>query len=342
MGDILHALPTVTALRAVLPAGFIGWAVEPQWEPLLCAGSAAQPPVRGPEMPVVDILHRVPAKRWARSPVAPSTWREIAKVRRDLRARHYDVCLDLQGAVRSAWIGRMAASPRLIGEAQPREPMARWLFDEKVETKGAHVIEQAYEVTGSVLGAELPKHAAALPVDPIAERWCQSWLAERQIGRFAVVNPGAGWGAKRWPVERYAAVAVQLGRLGVATVVNVGPGESELADTVCAGAAGYAFSMSGGIGPLIECMRRASLFIGGDTGPLHLAAALQRPVVGIYGPTDPARNGPYATRARVLRHPASKRDHARRSEPETGLLTITVEDVLAAAQELLKEPFNLA
>jgi len=94
--------------------------------------------------------------------------------------------------------------------------------------------------------------------------------------------------------------------------------------------------MSGSIGQLIACTRRASLFIGGDTGPLHLAAALNIPVVGIYGHTNPARNGPYGTRAIVLRHPASKRDHTRRSEPEMGLLTITVNDVMEAAQLLLR------
>ena len=95
--------------------------------------------------------------------------------------------------------------------------------------------------------------------------------------------------------------------------------------------------MSGSIGELIACTRRASLFLGGDTGPLHLAAALNVPVVGIYGPTNPERNGPYGTRARVLRHPASRRDHTRRSEPEAGLLTITVEDVVEAAQQILQE-----
>jgi heptosyltransferase-1 len=94
--------------------------------------------------------------------------------------------------------------------------------------------------------------------------------------------------------------------------------------------------MTGTLGQLIACTRRASLFIGGDTGPLHLAAALNIPVVGVYGPTNPARNGPYGTRAVVLRHPASKRDHTRRSEPETGLLTFRVEDVLEAAQTMLQ------
>lgn len=335
MGDVLHALPAVTALRAALADSWIGWAIKPQWEPLLRAASAGNATGRGAEMPVVDFLHPIAAKRWARNPVSPKTFRQVSAVRRQLRAQHYDVCVDLQGAVRSAWIGRMAGAGRMIGEAHPREAAARWLFRERVETAGLHVIEQAREVLAAALQLDLPSVPAALPIDPEAEKWCDQWLAARRVDRFALMNPGAGWGAKRWPAERYAAVAIELARAGYATVVNAGPGELPLAEIVCAPPAARAFAMTGSIGQLTACTRRASLFLGGDTGPLHLAAALQVPIVGIYGPTDPARNGPYQTDARVLRHPASQRDHTRRSEPEAGLLTITVEDVVHAARQLL-------
>jgi heptosyltransferase-1 len=336
MGDVLHALPAVTALRALLPNSWIGWAIEPQWEPLLRAESSEKATVRGPQMPVVDVLHPVPAKDWARRPLAPSTFREIRAVGRDLRARQYDICIDLQGAIRSAWIGRMAMPPRIIGEAHPREPLARWFFSERVETAGTHVIEQAREVVWAALKEDLPCCAATLPIDADAERWCNAWLSEHEVEQFVLINPGAGWGAKRWPADRYAALAQEFQRMGYSTVVNVGPGESQLAETICNGNA-RAFAMSGSIGKLIACTRRASLLVGGDTGPLHLASALQIPVIGIYGPTDPARNGPYGTAARVLRHPESKRDHSRRNEPEAGLLTITVDDVAATARELIRE-----
>ena len=341
MGDVLHALPAVTALRAALdqthPSSRIGWAIEPQWAPLLHADSAAQNCARGPQMPLVDELHLVPAKRWARRPLSLTTLREIRSLRRTLLARHYDICIDLQGAVRSAWIGRMAKTPRVIGEDDPREPLARWLFRERVETTGVHVVEQALEVVSAVFHERLASTAPALPVDPVAERWCDDWLREHGVQRFVMMNPGAGWGAKRWPTERYGAVAAELAHMGFSTVVNIGPGESELADLVCRNNPDHAFAMSGSIGQLIACTRRASLFVGGDTGPLHLAAALKIPVVGIYGPTDPARNGPFGTRSRILRHPDSKRDHSRKSEPEAGLLTITADDVLGAAQQLLEQ-----
>ncbi|MGH9616066.1 MAG: glycosyltransferase family 9 protein [Acidobacteriaceae bacterium] len=344
MGDVLHALPAVTALRSALdrtqPASRIGWAIEPQWTPLLCAGSAEGSDVRGPQMPVVNRLHRVPAKAWARRPFSPSTLHQIKTLRLELRAQRYDVCIDLQGAIRSAWVGRMAHAPRMIGEAHPREPLARWLFRERIETAGVHVVEQALEVINVALKQCLPYRQPQLPIDPVAEVWCDRWLTERQIERFVLMNPGAGWGAKRWPANRYAAVAAELAQMGYATIVNIGPGESQLAQAFSAGDNPRAFPMSGGIGELIACTRRASLFIGGDTGPVHLAAALGIPVVGIYGPTNPARNGPYGTRAVVLRHPGSTRDHTRRSEPEPGLLTIAVQDVLNAAQQLLLHEAN--
>ena len=341
MGDVLHALPAVTALRAALdrtqPASWIGWAIEPQWAPLLCADSRLRHPARGPEMPVVDELHPVTAKRWVRHPFSSSTITGVRELRHALRAKQYDICIDLQGAIRSALIGRMASAARMVGEAHPREPLARWFFRERIETSGVHVIEQANEVVAAALGKSLSFCTPALPTDPAAETWCDQWLAKRGIERFVLVNPGAGWGAKRWPAERYAAVAEELAQMGYATIVNVGPGESALAEVVCASDDARSFMMTGSIGQLIACTRRASLFIGGDTGPLHLAASLKVPVVGIYGPTDPARNGPYGTRSRVLRHPASRRDHSRKNEPEAGLLTITARDVLEAAQQLFVE-----
>ena len=189
MGDVLHALPAVTALRAALPAAWIGWAIEPQWSPLLCAVSAAQPCLRGPQMPVVDVLHTVPAKQWARNPVSVSTLLQIKAVRNQLRAQHYDLCIDLQGAIRSAWIGRMAAAPRMIGEANPRESLARWFFAERVETTGVHVVEQAREVIAAALKQNLGKCRAALPIDPDAKHWCDRWLAERGIERFVLMIP---------------------------------------------------------------------------------------------------------------------------------------------------------
>ena len=335
MGDILHALPAAAALRLAHPDWFLGWAVEPRWQPLLRADPQVE--VRSDAMPLVDRVHLVNAKLWGRRPLHPDTLSDMWRLRGELREEHYDVCVDLQGAIRSAVIGRWAGAARMIGEDQPREGLARWWFDERVATTGRHVIEQAIEVLSQVTGEKLPIVAPVLPSDPSAEAWVESLLRGSLKFPFVLINPGAGWGAKRWPTERYGIVAKRLAALGYGVVVNAGPEEVDLAVELVAASGGVAVPVNPTLGQLIALTRKSSLTIAGDTGPLHLACALGKPVVGIFGPTDPARNGPFGAEFRVLRHPESKRDHSRRSHPEAGLLTITPDVVIDAAVELLED-----
>jgi heptosyltransferase I len=324
MGDILHALPGVAALRRARPAWHIGWAVEPRWQALICANT----------------LHLVNAKAWARAPFAATTRHEILALRRELLAQQYDLCIDLQGAVRSALVGRLAKPGRMIGEAHPREWAARYLFEEKIPTHGVHVIEQATEVCAAAIGEPLSPVLPCLPLNQEAELWAAGVLRTANQRPIVLLSPGAGWGAKRWPADRYGAVARKLAQQGCMVLVNAGPEERSIAEEVVRTSGGVAqapeFGSEFTLERLIALTRRVSLVIAGDTGPLHLACALDKPVVGIFGPTDPARNGPFGVPFRVLRHPESKRDHTRHAQPEAGLLTITAEQVLASAHELLE------
>ncbi len=334
MGDILHALPAVTALRQAHPAWIIDWVVEPAWVPLLSARSATPADSCSPAQPIIDRLHPAATKRWRRVPFASATAREINELRKSLRAGAYDAVLDLQGSIRSAVIGRLSGCRRRIGSSKPRESAAGLFFTERVSIGAPHVIEQAIELASQVAGDLLAPVQPWLPTDPAAEAWCEALLAG-SAGPVALLNPGAGWGSKRWPVERYAAVAAELTRRGFRVLVNTGPGEESLAEAVRVQSGGAAVPVHCNLGQLIALSRRIALVIAGDTGPLHLACALGRPVVGIYGPTDPARNGPYGTRFRVLRSPFSVRNHSRLAEPESGLLTITPQQVLEAVDEVL-------
>jgi len=213
-----------------------------------------------------------------------------------------------------------------------------------LQTQGTHVVEQALALAGAVVSsavvssAIIPTQTAEarveFPVDRDAENKIAGFTAERN--EFAILNPGAGWGAKRWPVERYGQVAKELAKDGLCSLINYGPGEEELAVAVEDAGAGAARKISCSISELIALTRRARLFIGGDTGPMHLAAALKIPVVAIFGPTNPARNGPFGTRSIVLRSVSSMTDHTRRPEPEQGLLEITVGEVVAATRKLLQ------
>jgi heptosyltransferase-1 len=336
MGDILHALPAVTALRLAHPEWVIDWVVEPRWRALLSATSeTGSSNSRSSSHPLVDRLHLAPTREWRKAPLSPKTLHEILALRRALRAGTYDAVLDLQGAVRSAVIARLAGCPRRIGESEPREWIARWLFTERVATRGAHVIEQDVELASAVAGDNLNFVQPWLPVDPSAEAWADDVLPPSSSHSVVLISPGTGWGAKRWPVERYAAVAQGLVARGMRVLVNTGPGEEPLSTSIVESNGGAVVSLTGSLDQLIAVTRRVALVIAGDTGPLHLACALGRPVVGIYGPTDPSRNGPFGTQFRVLRSPVSRRDHTRHAAPEAGLLTITPDDVLRAADELL-------
>lgn len=331
MGDVLHAMPAVTALRAAHPDAHIAWAVEPAWAPLLSANPGSR---RDATQPLVDALHLIPFKKWARAPLSPTTLHETRTTRRELADAHYDIALDMQGSVRSAWAMRWTRAPRLIGEANPRESLAKFLFKERVTHRGTHVIEQDIELADAIF-PDAPKLAYTPPLfprDAAAESWADAQLAGH---RTAILLPGAGWGSKRWPPARYGEVAETLAQRGFHVFVNVGPGEAKLGEAAVAASHGTATILPATLAQLIAILRRSSLAIGGDTGPLHLASALQVPTVGIYGPTDPARNGPYHSPHRVLRHPESRRDHGRHNQPEAGLLTITPEEVLAAVDDLL-------
>ena len=337
MGDILHALPAVTALRSAHPDWEIGWAVEPKWMPLLAAEPDPVPAVspRGVLRPLVDRIHPAPAKSWARRPLSFDTICQIAALGRELRECCYDAVLDLQGAIKSSVIAHFAYAPRTLGEDSPRESPARWFYNERLVTHLSHVIEQDFEMAAAIEGKPLQWTQPLLPVDPAGEAWCEALIEELGVAPLAMIAPGAGWGAKRWPVERYVEVARGLVSRGMRVLVNSGPGEDEMARAIESGTNGAALPVAASMAELIALVRRLALFVGGDTGPLHLACALGRPVVGIYGPTDPGRNGPYGTRFRVLRSPTSVRDHSRRREPEAGLLTITPEEVLRTAEELM-------
>lgn len=339
MGDVLHALPAVTALRKAHPDAFIGWALEPRWADLLQISGDTEDMtqgVRGQVKALVDRWYAVPAKAWKRRPLTPRTMREVLALRKVLSAEHFDYCIDMQGALKSAGIGRLANSPVFAGYAQPREDLARKLYNKLIPATGTHVIEQGCNLLSAALGEELQPAPVTLPMQELAERWADDTVGSHP---FCLISPGGGWGAKLWPAERFGQVAAQLSRtVGIESVINASPTGSPESDQAAAAGFDHARVVPCSITQLIALTRRAAIVIGGDTGPVHLAAALQRPVVAIFGPTDPDRNGPWGTRSRVLRDDSSVTSHKRNKQAEPGLLRISSEDVTAVALELLAEP----
>lgn len=335
MGDIVHSLPAVASIRDHVPNVRIGWLVERRWSALLATADAAAG-ARGSKMPLVDELHLADTRAWRKAPFSDETWREILALRRDLQQAKYDVCIDLQGLAKSAILGAMSGCDRRIGFQQPRERVAGLFYTRTVSSNARHIVEQNCSLAAGALGLEFGScEEYALPADPVAERWADELLAQRGLREFVMLSPGAGWAAKQWPAEEYAAVARALAGAGLPSLVNHGPQERQLADTVERESDGAAHPISCSIAELIALTRRCRLFVGGDSGPLHLAVALSVPTVALFGPTDPARNGPYGGRAITLRNPGSVTSYKHTSTPDEGLRSISPSEVLNAASQLL-------
>jgi len=331
MGDILHALPAVTGIRAALPHATIGWLVEERWTELLAAGE---------NKPVVNLIHAVNTRRWRSAFLHPKILGEIRAVLKSVRAVGYHVALDFQGAIKSAFLASICGVKSRAGFVNPRESAARFFYSAKFPRSGDHVIEQNYGLAVQALKQQLGQKnirllPPQLPFNATAEAWADTQIRHLGIASFAIMNPGAGWRGKQWPAERYGQVAQALAAHNLKTLINAAPGEEGLAQALIANSKGNASVISSTIGQLTALTRRARLFIGPDTGPLHLAAALGVPVVGLFGPTDPARTGPFGTKAVALRHPESKTTFSHHREPDEGLLKITADEVISAARHLL-------
>jgi heptosyltransferase-1 len=350
MGDVIHTMYAVSLLRQSLPETQIGWVIEERWAELLCAKGEPRSGARSPSRPLVDFVHVVNTKSWRKAPLASETRQQFSAALKEIREQQYDVAIDFQGAIKSVLLARLSRPKTLLGMDEPREAPARLFYSQRVRTNGAHVIEQYGSLAEAVLVnrrtsldrtaeggrpyANLNASGDVLPRDTAAEQVIADKLHTTNAP-IVLINPGAGWGAKEWSPVRYGEVARALTKEGARVLVNYGPGEEQLAKIVQDSSDGAAEPITCSIAELIALTRQAKSFIGGDTGPLHLASAMGVPVIAIFGPTDPARNGPYSQNSIVVRNPASRTSLSHTREPDRGLLQIMPDQVLAAARKLL-------
>ena len=324
MGDVLHALPAVTALRRARPTWTIDWVIDERWQPLLA----------GDHMPVVNRTFPVSTRQWKKHPLAPRTLRSFLHFGR-LR-RTYDLVVDMQGTLRSAAIGWLAGHGKLCGYADPREAPARRLYTRAIERQGTHVVEQSAALLSAATGVELIPTTAELALDTRTEDEAERAFDFRRP--LAMLAPSAGWGAKQWPAARFGSLAQALKARGYDVTVNAARKDDALANEVLAASAGAARLSAGNVASLMALMRRTDLFVGGDSGPLHLAAALAVPTLALFGPTSPERNGPWGPGPkRILRDPASATTYKRSAAVEAGLARISVDQVLAALDNMQAE-----
>ncbi len=325
MGDVLHALPAVAALRRARPEWVIDWVVDPRWAPLLVDAEG-----RGA---VVRQVHVARTQMWRGAPLSAVTWRSVLALRTLLREERYELVVDMQGTLRSAVIAWMAGGKATAGYADPRETPAAWLYTRRIARRGGHVVEQGAALLSEATGVPLKAADVELP----REGWAEAWAEKDAIVKrpVCVLAPGGGWVGKQWPAERYGALAKELRAMGFDVVVNSAHEEDRLAAKVVAASEGAARTVVSGIAGLVALLRRADLFVGGDSGPTHLAAALAVPLVAVFGPTDPARNGPWGPGVcRVVRDAASVNSYKRMAEVEAGLARVSVATVMEAVKEV--------
>lgn len=280
LGDVIHAIPAAAALRHRYPDAQIDWMVDPRYVELL---NLVQP-----------LDQRVPIDpRWLRRRAERAAF--IACLRA-LRRSRYDAVIDLQGLLKSALLARAAGGRQTVGfpRAHLREPAARFFYTDTPDPGQApHVVHKNLALLEAVGVHDRQVH---FPLQIPRSAVVQS-VADRFGGRgYALINPGAAWPNKRWPPARFGALAAAIRReFGLTSLVLWGPGEEAMASEVIAASAGAAeLSPATTIADLVGLSRGARLMVSGDTGPLHIAGAVGTPIVAIFGPTLPERNGPWS------------------------------------------------
>jgi lipopolysaccharide heptosyltransferase I len=322
LGDVVHALPVAATLRARVPDAHLTWIVERHEAAVLR------------DHPAIDALVAVDTRGWRRARGFHGLAEVVDAVRqtsRRLRTAAFDVALDLQGLLKSGVLVAATRAPLRIGFAarRCREPLNALFTNRRVSPPPAarHVVDQHLSLLVPLEVTE-PVREFRLPVDPGAEARADHFLASCGLTparRLIVLNPGAGRPDKRWPEERFRLLAERLAEdSGTLVLVVWGPGEEAAAHHIAPGGAGRAVcGPSTNLYELVAFLRRASALVAADTGPLHLAAALGTPCVGLYGPTSAIRNGPYGSGHRCLQGPGGQ------------VGTIEMEAVLHAVRDLL-------
>ena len=294
LGDVIHALPAAASLKHSFSQSTLAWVIKQRWAPLLESN------------PYVDEV--IPFERTASGLVA---------LRRRLRAQRFDLIVDFQGLIQSALVAAAARGDKIVGlsRSQARESLAALFYSTGVRTTAAHRVDQNLEVA-SAAGA-----TSLLRTFPLPEGKPEGDLPS---GAFVLACPLAGWKWKQWPLDHYAELARLLqDSLGVPLVVN-GPPEAAATLANISGARIHCSGLPG----LIHATRRAAAVIGVDSGPLHLAAALAKPGVAIYGPTHPASHGPYGGTIQVLRDAGAITSYKRREEENPAMRAVTPDQIL--------------
>lgn len=331
IGDIVHALPAAAAIRSHFPEAEISWVAEQRSAEI----------VRG--SPAVDHLIEIDTRNLRGGKVIDEVLIEMTRQARAVRQRKYDLAIDFQGLIKSAVIAKVSGARRRWGfeRSALREPAGRFLLtDTVVIPEKTHVIRKNLRLAAGALGFEYDDSRLAFPIATAAEHAAEAEaIANEAGGPFAILNPGGGWATKLWHAEKFGRLADLIYEgTGMTSVVATGPSEQDLAARVAAASrTGRLLHTQPGLKAFYELARRAAVYIGGDTGPTHIAVAAGAPVVGIFGPTEWWRNGSLAPGDICVERDdiACRIDCHRRTCDQWICMDISVEDVFAAVKQRL-------
>lgn len=319
LGDIVHTFPAVAALRESFPKAEIVWLTHPRWKALVESSELA-------------------SEIWE---VETRSYASVRDILSRLRKKQFTAAIDYQGLWKSAALAFLGRARRRIGFSSHsvREFGVPLLYTERVLSTQAHIAEQNGELSQR---ARTRNGVAAfkLSVPSLQEAFALQLLHGFGIDRYVVLSPAGGWRSKCWPPERYGALSQQIySNLGLRCILNQGPGDEEIIAAVKA-ASGDAspIACNSSLHQLMVLLRHALCVVAGDTGPLHLAVGLGTPVVALFGPTDPARNGPYRpacdpVKDIVLRSPNAVTTYKRGDHPDPSLLELDVAAVFDAVRK---------
>ncbi len=326
LGDIVHTFPAVAGLRESFPNAEIVWLTHPRWKELVDSSELA-----------TDI--------WE---IDTRSYRSLREIIGRTRKRHFTIAIDYQGLWKSAALPFFGDVSRRVGFSSQtiREFGVPILYTDRVRITKIHIADQNGELS-LCAGARNGVAPVALAVPSIQEVFVLQLLRGFGIEKYIVLSPAGGWRSKCWPADRYGALCDKIrDTLGMRCVLNHGPGEEDLVSAVKA-ASGQAdpIAYNGSLGQLMALLRNAVCIVGGDTGPLHLAVALGTPAITIFGPTDPARNGPYrmgnhpgnaSPLDTVLRSPHALTTYKRGEQPAPSILEIDVDTVFDAVRRQIE------
>lgn len=326
-GDIICALPTLRALRAAFPQARIGWVVDSRFRDVVRCD------------PQITQVYAVPLRHW-RGHV-----RELLEVIRTLRRERYQMCLDLQGLLKSGVLSRLAAPGVILQMAGDNLGRLQWLAPaQRIPHTGQHAVERMLALAAA-LGADVSHPTFGFHVPPPARQYAETLLAEHDFGArgpLVALNPGASTAYKTWPPERFAALARRLREdLDARVVVLGGPTETTVAQAIARHGGAGVLCTAGRTDylQLAAVLERCETVVTGDTGPMHLAVALGKQVVGLFGPTNPALTGPYGSGHVIIRHSVPCQpwpcDRHARCEGYPCMAAIGVDEVMAGVRTVL-------